>query len=245
VERPLEGRVALVTGGGIRLGRAIAEGLGQAGAHVAVHHHTSAEGAAAAVARIGIDGNRAKAYRADLSRTDQAEGLIDQVERELGPISILVNSAAVFHRVSLAETTDEVLDAQWEVNARGPYIITRALVRRLAGRSADVVNIVDIGGGLIPRAHYSAYCMTKAAVAMLTRCLALELAPSVRVNAVAPGAVLPPASYDAPALGSLVATIPQRRLGTPDDVVRTVLFLLAGPQYVTGQIIAVDGGQSL
>jgi pteridine reductase len=245
VERPLEGKIALVTGGGVRLGRAIAEGLGRAGAHVAVHYHTSREGAEAAVRAISGDGNRAGAFPADLALPGQAEALLERAEAELGPVNILVNGAALFERAALVDTSDEAADRLWAVNARGPYAMCRAAARRMRERGGDIVNIVDIGGGLVPWPNYSAYCMTKAAVAMLTQCLALELAPAIRVNAVAPGTVLPPTSMGPAQLESLRQRVPQQRLGTPDDVVRTVLFLLTGPAFVTGQLIAVDGGRSL
>lgn len=246
MERPLEEQVVLVTGAGVRLGRAIAEAVGRAGAHVALHYHRSGEGAAGALAAVQADGNRAETFQADLSDSSQIEPLVEAVERRLGPVRALVNSAALFERASFLETSPESLDRQWAVNARGPYLLTQAVARRMAARGGgDVVNVLDIGGALQPWRHYSAYCMTKAAMAALTRCLALELAPAVRVNGVAPGTVLPPESLDAAALEALRARIPQQRLGSPEDVARTVLFLLTGPRFITGQIIAVDGGRSL
>jgi pteridine reductase len=245
MERPLEGKVALVTGGGVRVGRAIAETLGRAGASVAVHYHRSEQGAAEAVAAIGAEGNRAQAFAADLNQSAQAEALVAQVERALGPVRVLINSAALFHRSTLVDTTDEVLDQLWAVNTRGPYRLTRAVVRRMGEGGGEIVNVVDVGGAVIPWANYSAYCMTKAALAALTRCWALELAPRVRVNAVAPGTVLPPVSMTPAELDLSRQRIPQRRLGSPDDVAQAVLFLVTGPAYVTGQILAVDGGRSL
>src|SRR5262249_51970007 len=148
VERPLEGKVALVTGGGQRLGRAIAEGLGRAGADVAVHYHQSKEGAERAVAAIAADGNRARPYAADLANTREADELVARVEAELGPLSILVNSAALFERFPLVETPDAALDRLWAVNARGPYVLTRAAARRMAGREGDIVNVLDVGGAV-------------------------------------------------------------------------------------------------
>jgi len=139
-----------------------------------------------------------------------------------------------------------VLERQWAINARGPYLLTQAVARRMLARgSGDVVNVLDIGGVLQPWRHYSAYCMTKAALAELTRCLALELAPAIRVNGVAPGAVLPPESMGADAREALRAHVPQQRFGGAEDLARTVLFLLTGPSFITGQIVAVDGGRSL
>ena len=245
MERPLEGRVALVTGAGVRLGKAIALELGRAGAWVAVHHHSSAEGAREVVEAIRIDGNRAEAFQADLSQSQAAEALVAAVEAKLGPISALVNSAAIFHRMPFLETPAELVDKQWAVNARGPYLLTQAAARRMRERGGDVVNILDVGGALNAWRDYSAYCMTKAAMAMLTKCLALELAPKIRVNGVAPGTVLPPEDLTPEVLERIRANIPQQRFGSPEDIARTVRFLLTGPDFITGQIIAVDGGRSV
>lgn len=246
LQRPLEGKVVLVTGGGARLGLALAEGMGQAGAHVAVHYHASEKGAREAVDRIRIDGNRAQAFQADLTRAENIERLVESVEAELGPIAGLVNSAAIFHRADFLETPEAILDAQWALNARAPYLLTQAVARRMVSRGGgDVVNVLDIGGALNAWRHYSAYCMTKAALASLTRCLALELAPAVRVNGVAPGTVLPPEGTPLEMLERLTERIPQKRLGTPEEVVAVVRFLLTGPRFVTGQILAVDGGRSI
>lgn len=246
MSRPLEGKVALVTGAGVRVGRAIAEGLGHAGAHVAAHYHRSEGGVQEVVAAVRADGNSAEAFRADLSNPAEATSLVERVEAALGPIDILVNSAGVFERADFVDTSADLLEWQWAVNARGPYLVTQAAARRMLQRGkGDVVNIVDIGGVFAPWSHYSAYCMSKAALGMLTRCLALELAPSIRVNAVAPGTVLPPESMDAQTLETLRSRIPQERFGSAEDIVRTVLFLLTGPTFITGQILAVDGGRSL
>ena len=236
----------LVTGAGVRLGRAIAEGMGRAGASVAAHYHASADGAEATVAALRGTGARADAFQADLAEPAQAEALVDQIERTLGPIHVLVNSAALFERAEFVDTGIDVLERLWAVNARAPFVLAQAVARRMRSRGrGDIVNVLDIGGALVPWAHYSAYCMTKAALAMLTRCLALELAPEVRVNAVAPGTVLPPDYLDGSALEAIRARIPQRRFGSPEDVVDAVKFLLAGPRFITGQILAVDGGRSL
>ncbi|MGA9519853.1 MAG: SDR family oxidoreductase [Myxococcaceae bacterium] len=246
MERSLEGKVVLVTGAGVRVGRALAEGLGRAGARIAAHFHHSEAGVEETLATVRIDGNRAEKFQADLSDPKQAEALVARVEEELGPIAALVNSAALFERAPFLETPVESLDRQWAVNARGPFVLTQAVARRMVARGGgDVVNILDIGGVLNAWASYSAYCMSKAALGSLTECLAIELAPHVRVNGVAPGTVLPPEDMGPELLAGLKSRIPQQRFGTPDDIVETVLFLLTGPRFITGQIVAVDGGRSL
>ncbi len=244
--RPLTGKLALVTGAGTRLGRAIAEGLAQLGADVALHHHGSGEGAKAAAQAIKVDGNRAQTFAADLTRSEQVAGLAEQVEAQLGPVQVLVNSAAIYEKHGFFETPESALDAQWALNARAPYLLSQAIGRRMQERGAgDIVNVVDIGGVFNAWRNYSAYAMSKAALAALTRCLAVELAPKIRVNAVAPGTVLPPEGLAPEELERLRARIPLERFGSPEDIVKTVGFLLTGPRFITGQIVAVDGGRSL
>jgi len=246
MDRPLEGKLVLVTGGGVRVGKAIALALGQSGASVAVHFHASSKGALETVAAVRAAGGQSDLFQADLGAPDASEPLVEQVEQRLGPIHALVNSAALFDRVDFLQTPLEVLDRQWAVNARGPYLLTQAVARRLVKRGGgDVVNVVDIGGGFDPWKHYSAYCMTKAALAMQTRCLALELAPLIRVNGVAPGTVLPPEDLSPETLESLRQKIPQQRFGSPEDIASVVRYFLTGPRFITGQILAVDGGRTL
>ena len=246
MERSLEGKVVLVTGAGVRVGRAIALGLGRAGATVAAHFHSSQEGVDALLQELRVDGNTAQKFRADLAQPSESARLVEEVERTLGPIDVLVNSAALFERHDFVDTPLESLERQWAVNARAPYLLTQAAAKGMLARGrGDVVNVVDIGGVFASWAHYTAYCMTKAALGSLTKGLALELAPAVRVNAVAPGTVQPPETMDAQTLETLRSRIPQARFGTPEDIMETVRFLLTGPSFITGQIIAVDGGRSL
>jgi len=220
------------------------EGLAADGATVAVHHHGSASEARALVAELRSRGRRAEAFRADLTDDAQLATLVADVERTLGPIEVLVNSAAQFTRAPFLDTDGSMLDAEWRLNARAPFLLTRAVARgMLERREGVVVNVLDIGGALVPWRNYSAYCMTKAAMQMLTQVLALELAPHVRVNGVAPGTVLPPESLGAQEREQLRARIPLQRFGTAEDVAATVRFLITGPDFVTGQVIAVDGGR--
>ena len=137
-----------------------------------------------------------------------------------------------------------MLDAEWRLNARAPFLLTRAVARgMIARREGVVVNVLDIGGAFVPTPHYAAYGMTKAAMRMLTELLAVELAPHVRVNGVAPGTVLPPESMGEAERERLRSRIPMERFGRPEEVGETVRFLVTGPAFITGQIIAVDGGR--
>ena len=240
----LDGRVTLVTGGAIRVGRAIVQALAAEGATMAVHHHGSVDEARSLVAELRSKGLRAEAFRADLTDDAQLGSLVADVERTLGPIQVLVNSAARFTRKPFLDTEAATLDSEWRLNARAPFLLTRAAARGMVERREGVVvNVLDIGGGLVPWRNYSAYCMTKAAMNMLTQVLALELAPHVRVNGVAPGTVLPPESLGAAEREDLRSRIPLQRFGTPEEVAETVRFLATGPDFITGQVVVVDGGR--
>lgn len=240
----LEGKVALVTGAGRRVGRAVALALAGAGADVAVHYGRSREGAEKAAAEIAALGRRSVALQAELAQPADIERLFDKIEADMGGVDVLVNSAAAFERAPLAD-----LDlARWErmirVNLTAPFLCCRRVAHSMKAKGeGDIVNVCDIGG-MAAWKGYTHYNVSKAGLIMLTRALALELAPEIRVNAVAPGTVLFPDDYDPAARERIVSRIPMGREGSPQDVVETVLFLLTGPRYITGQIIAVDGGRS-
>ncbi len=236
-------RVALVTGGAIRLGRALSLGLAEAGYDVVVHHRDSGDAARELVTHIRELGRRAETVAADLAEPGAPEGVAAAVRERFGRLDLLVNSAASFRSGPLLEVDADAWDAIMGLNVRAPHLLVRAAADLLRRARGSVVNIVDLSA-FQPWTGHPVHAVSKAALAHLTRIQARTLAPHVRVNGVAPGAVLPPDDYDADAVRELEAMTPLGRTGTPDDVVRAVLYL-AGASYVTGQILTVDGGRLL
>ncbi len=239
----LHGHTALVTGGGRRLGRAFVEALAAHGADVAIHFATSAQGAEAALLAVRGAGMRGVALRADLADAGQAAALIDRAEEALGPIDLLVNSAAIFEPLSLAGTTPEAWQRHLAINLTAPFLISRAFAGRRAGRPGAIVNLLD-WRALRPGADHFPYTVAKAGLAGMTRSLALALAPSIRVNGLALGAVLPPSDASGPA-PEPPPEAPIRRWATQEETTDALLFLLAGPDFMTGEILHLDGGRHL
>jgi len=240
----LRGRVALVTGAGRRLGRAMARALARRGMTVAVHHHASAEGAAELRDEIVAGGGKAACFAADLTDAAAAAELPRRVAAELGGLDVLVNSAAVMHRLSFEDTTPAQYDAVLDLNLRSVFFVTQGAAPALRAAHGKVVNLADLSG-LEPWPGFAAHSVSKAGVVMLTRVLARALAPDVTVNAIAPGPVLVPEEYDAEERERLARTTPLRRLGAPEDATAALLYLLEGGDYVTGDVLVVDGGRLL
>jgi pteridine reductase len=238
----LRGKVALVTGAGRRLGRAMAQALADRGMTVALHYHQSEAGARELAGQIEAAGGHATCFRADLTDAHAAESLPSTVAARLGGLHVLVNSAAVMHRLSLEDTTPEHWDAILGLNLRSVFFCTRGAAAALRQSRGKVVNLADLAG-LEPWPGFAAHSISKAGVVMLTKVLARSLAPDVTVNAIAPGAVLVPQEYSAEDRERLVRSTPLRRLGSPADVVAALLYLLEGGDYVTGEILVVDGGR--
>ncbi len=229
---PRARRVALVTGAGVRVGLAIARDLGRNGFRVAAHYRSHRPPGAMV------------ALRADLATPDGADALARAFRARFRRLDLLVCSAAGFEARPLEETDADAFDAQMDLNARAPLLLARAFAPLLRRSRGSIVNVADVGGGLVPWAGYSAYAASKAALVRLTECLALELAPEVRVNAVAPGTVLWPDGYSAAQRRKLARRIPLRRAGTPADVAAAVRYL-ASATFVTGAVLPIDGGRRL
>ena len=240
----LAGRVALVTGAGRRLGRAIAAGLAGRGTRIAIHYHASDDGARSLQEDVRGGGGEAECFSADLRDAAQARELPDRVARHFGALDILVNSAASMHRLRLDETTAAAWDEIIALNLRALFFTAQGAAPHLRAARGTLVNIADLAG-LEPWPAYAAHSISKAGVVMLTEVLARELAPDVTVNAIAPGAVLVPDDYDEAQRTALAQSTPLGRLGEPADVVAAVLYLAEHGGYVTGQTLVVDGGRRL
>ena len=239
----LRGRVGLVTGAGRRLGRELALALAAEGMRVAVHYNASAEGGEDTVRRIEAAGGEARSFGADLRRPVEPERLAATVLDSFGSLDVLVNSAAVMHRTPLGTVTAAAWDDIFAVNLRAPFLLTQAAAPSLAQARGAVVNIADLAAFETWPA-YMPHGISKAGVVHMTRSLARVLAPAVRVNAIAPGAVLLPEDMQPDERERLRETTPLARFGAPSDVTEALLFLLHA-DYVTGETIVVDGGRHI
>ncbi len=235
-------RVALVTGGAKRIGRAICLELAGAGFDVAVHHHTSDDEAAALVREIEGRGRRAVALSADLRDVVATHDLIGRAAEALGPLSVLVNNASVFADDRLDTITGDSWDEHLETNLRAPVLLAQVFARQAPEGSA-IVNILD-QRVLKPDPRFFSYGLSKAALWHATRTMAQALAPRIRVNGVGPGPTLPSVHQTAEDFAAEAAATPLARAGSPEAVAAAVRWLVDA-ELVTGQMIAVDGGQHL
>jgi len=239
----LEGKVALVTGGARRVGRVISEALGAAGAGVVINYHSSAAEAEALCDDFARRGVPATAVRADVSKQAEIDRLLAHVTQHFGRLDILVNNASVFESSPFLQITEDMWDHVIGVNLKAPFFVSQAAAPLLTASGAgNIINLADLSG-FQPWPSYAHHSVSKAGLVHLTKVLARALGPTVRVNGIAPGTVLPPEDYDGTAGGT-----PDRRVvtqrGTPDDVVRALFYLLES-NFVTGQIVIVDGGRTL
>ena len=239
----LDGAAALVTGAGRRVGQAIAVGLARAGCDVAVHYHGSEAAALGTAREVEAAGRRAPLLQADLRDPQAARALAGRAAQALGDrLDVLVSSAAVMVRQPVEEITPESWDATLDLNLRAGFFVAQGALPWLRKARGKIVFLADVAA-FEPWPAYVAHCVSKAGVVMLTKGLARALAPDVAVNAVAPGPVLVPEEWDATTRAHIAETTPLKRLGSADDVVSAVRFLLEGSDYVTGSIVVVDGGR--
>lgn len=237
---PGHGRIALVTGAGQRVGRAIAESLAADGWRVAAHYRSSKSGAEELVRSVVAQGGEAASFGADLSDPRACDALVNDVYGHFDGLDLLVNSAASMEKTRLGHTTAEEFDAIVALNLRAPFLLAQAAARMMPAGSV-IVNIADHMGEE-PWPDYSVHGIAKAGVVAMTRHLAAALAPDIRVNAVAPGFVLAPPGTPDSVTENFARATPLARIGSPQDVAQAVRYL-ADAQFVTGETLHVDGGR--
>jgi pteridine reductase len=241
----LDEKVALVTGAGRRVGRAIALKFAERGAAVAVHYRTSRAEADAVVAEIADKGGRAQAFCANLEQVAEIEQMIANILDAFGRIDILVNSASIFGPTPLGEITERDWDANLDINLKAPFFLSKfagaAMRRQGAGK---IVNLGD-WAGIRPYKDYLPYSVSKSGMIGLTKALAKELAPEVQVNCIALGMVMPPEEYSAAEIQRMVERTPTKKMGSAEDVARAVMFFCEATDFATGAILTLEGGRLL
>jgi NAD(P)-dependent dehydrogenase (short-subunit alcohol dehydrogenase family) len=241
-ERRLKGKVALVTGAGKRLGRSVALRLANEGASVAVHYRKSEAEAQEVVDSIKGGGGNAVAVPGELTSVEEIRRMVQMATHELGRLDILINSAANFLPSSIISTTEEVWDSALNTNLKAPFFCAQAAAPWLRRSKGVIINFADTGG-ILGWPGYMAHSVAKAGVIMLTRVLAKSLAPEVRVNAIAPGTISMPG--DPPEWeADFIKVAPLQHTGTPEDIASAVSYLVHS-EFITGQVLVVDGGRTL
>jgi 3-oxoacyl-[acyl-carrier protein] reductase/pteridine reductase len=252
MQKPLNGKTVLVTGAARRLGRATALALAEAGADVAITFLNSSREARDAVVDLSGHGVRAFAFRCDVTDQASVRAMMKDVGRELGRIDILVNNAANYETAEFEKLTVRQWDAIFASNTRGPFLVSREALKwmrrnRAKGAGPIEAKIINMGslGGLRPWPTHAHYCSSKAALHMLTKVMAKALAPEIAVNAVAPGMIDLGERAAAAFMRRMSKQTPMRRNGRGAEIAAAVLFFATAPQFITGQILAVDGGLGL
>ena len=243
-EKPLRGKVALITGGSRRLGRAFALDLAAAGADVAITFLSSSRDAQHTVIDIAGFGVRSVGLRCDVTDEKNVKATIREIKKELGGIDVLVNNAANYETVEFGKLTLKQWDAIFASNTRGPFLVSREALGLLRERKGKIINLGSLGG-LRPWVDHAHYCSSKAALIMLTKVMAKALAPRIAVNCVAPGMIDLGEKSAAAFMKKMAGQTPMRRNGTNRDVAAAVRFFATAPHFITGQILAVDGGLEL
>jgi pteridine reductase len=242
----LAGKTVLITGGARRVGAAIARELHAAGANLAIHYRKSASEAAELARELnGLRAGTAATVRAELLDVTQLPMLVDFAKRSFGGLDVLVNNASTFYPTRLGAITPQAFDDLLGTNLKVPLFLAQAALPMLKASRGLILNIVDIHA-LRPLRDHTVYCTAKAGLHMLTRSLAKELGPDIRVNGISPGPVLwPEGSGDEAQREKIIQRTILKRMGTPADIARTALFFAAHAPFITGQVLAVDGGRSV
>lgn len=241
----LEGKVAVITGSAVRIGRAMALALAEAGVDLCIHYHRSHEAAEQTCEEIRAFGRKAICVSADLSDPASASAAIfEKAIAEFGKVDILINSASVFENKSLTGTTEAEWDSHLDINLKAPFFLCQRFAEQFqSGQTGQIVNIVDWRAQRAGKGHL-AYRIAKAGLVTLTECLALELAPAIQVNAIAPGAILPPPGEDLSYLDQRAQKVPLKRAGSPAEICHALLYLLRS-DFVTGEVLTIAGGEQL
>ncbi len=242
--QPLSGKTLLVTGAAKRLGRAIALAATEKGADVAITYRESGREARELIEELALHGVEALAVRCDVTDEKSVREMVKEVARELGGIDVLVNNAANYETVEFEKLTVAQWDAIFASNARGPFLVSREALPHLRKRRGRIINMGSLGG-LRPWAEHAHYCSSKAAVHMLTKVMAKALAPEIAVNAVAPGMIELGEAAAASFMKKMAKQTPMQRNGTAAEIAAAVMFFATAPQFITGQVLAVDGGLGL
>lgn len=237
----ISGRSVLVTGGAHRVGRALSVALADAGMRVAINYNAASAEADALVRELSAKGHDCRGYQADLTQPDAPRSLVESVTRDFGGLDVLINSAAVMRRTPVDDVTVAEWDSMFALNLRAPFFLAQAARPHLRSARGCIVNLADLAA-FETWPEYIPHGISKAGVVQMTRALARAFAPDVRVNAIAPGAVLLPDDWDDAARAHFATTTPLRRIGSPNDVVEAMLYLLRA-DYVTGDTLLVDGGR--
>lgn len=242
----LQGQVAVVTGSGKRIGREIALELARAGWNVVVNYRTSKADALDAAAAIQALGVRALALRADVSKPAEAQAMFAHVSRRFGRLDLLVNNAAIFFPARWDRLTEADWDRVLAANLKGPFFCSQAAARLMLRQEegGQIINISSLGG-IQAWPDYMHYCSSKAGLIMLTRCLAKALAPRILVNSIAPGTILFAGEEHDPQMMKIVRGTPLQKGGGAEDIASLVVYLATQNRFLTGQVIAVDGGKSI
>lgn len=241
-------KVVLITGAGKRVGATVAQYCHQLGMRVAIHYRESAQQAFDLCAHFNQQrSHSAMALQADLRDTERLEALIGKVVAEWGQLDVLINNASSFYPTPLAKVTPRIWEDVIASNLKAPFFLSQCAAPTLKQQNGCIINLIDIQAQR-PLKNYSVYCIAKAGLVMLTKSLAKELGPDIRVNAIAPGIVLWPddeTEFNEALRKKIIARNALKRAGTPQDIANTVVFLINHADFITGQIIAVDGGRSL
>jgi len=241
----IDGKIALVTGSAHRVGREIALNLAKYGANVAVHYHTKADAAHQTADDIRSLGREAILLQGDISSKSNWLKMREEILSKWKKIDILINNAAIFYRTPFMDISEKDWDLFQNVNLKGTFWGCQVMGEIMyQNKSGKIINIADVAAENV-WPNYIPYCVSKAGVIALTKGLAKALAPYVTVNAVAPGTVLLAEKYDEEEETRLIERTPLKRIGSPQDIANTVLFLLKDTDFITGEIIKIDGGRSL